>query len=130
VASVLPSGGALVDKVIAHPITQPDLAVVLRVLESLSMDGSAPFREMTAFRTKCFQSFPVSHVQRMTLSQVLLLFADASSACLAQLRLVGLLLLVHAKHVSFRCQIDPEVDREGEMVALLARLFEVLERVG
>lgn len=70
-ASVLPSGGALVDKVIAHPITQPDLVVVLRVLEGLSMDGSPPFREMTSFRTKCFQSFPVSHVQRMTLSQVL-----------------------------------------------------------
>jgi hypothetical protein len=45
--------------------------VVLRVLEGLSMDGSPPFREMTAFRTKCFQSFPVSHVQRMTLSQVI-----------------------------------------------------------
>ena len=69
--SVLPSGGPLLDKVVAHPITQPDLAVILRVLEGLSMDGSAPFREMTLFRTKCFQSFPVSHVQRMTLSQVI-----------------------------------------------------------
>lgn len=35
------------------------------------MDGSAPFPAMTAFRTSCFQSFPVTHVERMTLSQVL-----------------------------------------------------------
>lgn len=71
VSAVLPSGGALMDKVKSHPITQPDLGVILRVLENLSMDGSPPFRQMTAFQTSCFQSFPVTHVQRMTLSQVL-----------------------------------------------------------
>jgi hypothetical protein len=70
VSAVLPSGGALMDKVKSHPITQPDLGVILRVLENLSMDGSPPFRQMTAFQTSCFQSFPVTHVQRMTLSQV------------------------------------------------------------
>ena len=71
VEAVLPSGaGALLDKVRAHPITQPDLPVILRVLEALSMDGSPPFEQMTAFQRACFQSFPVSHAQRMTLSQV------------------------------------------------------------
>jgi hypothetical protein len=70
VRTVLPSGGPMLDKVVAHPITQPDLPVVLRVLEGLSMDGSAPFPQMTEFRKECFQSFPVTHVQRMTLSQV------------------------------------------------------------
>ena len=70
VDAVLPSGGALLDKVKAHPITQPDLPVILRVLETLSMDGSPPFREMTAFQGSCFQCFPVSHAQRMTLTQV------------------------------------------------------------
>ncbi len=70
VAAVLPSSGPLLDKVKAHPITQPDLAVILRVLENLSMDGSPPFQQMTAFQTSCFQCFPVTHVQRMTLSQV------------------------------------------------------------
>ena len=70
VSLVLPSGGPLLDKVKSHPITQPDLAVILRVLEGLSMDGSPPFRQMTAFQGSCFQSFPVTHVQRMTLSQV------------------------------------------------------------
>jgi hypothetical protein len=70
VGSLLPSGGALLDKVKSHPITQPDLPVILRVLENLSMDGSPPFRQMTAFQGSCFQSFPVTHVQRMTLSQV------------------------------------------------------------
>lgn len=71
VSLLLPSGGALLDKVKSHPITQPDLPVILRVLENLSMDGSPPFRQMTAFQGSCFQSFPVTHVQRMTLSQVL-----------------------------------------------------------
>jgi hypothetical protein len=70
VETVLPSGGPLIGKVMAHPITQPDLPVILRVIEGLSMDGSPPFPQMTAFRTACFQSFPVTHVQRMTLSQV------------------------------------------------------------
>lgn len=70
VEQVLPSGGSLCARVAAHPITQPDLQVILRVLEGLSMDGSAPFDKMTEFRKECFQSFPVSHVQRMTLSQV------------------------------------------------------------
>jgi len=70
VETVLPSGGPLLGKVMSHPITQPDLPVILRVIEGLSMDGSPPFVQMTAFRTACFQSFPVTHVQRMTLSQV------------------------------------------------------------
>ena len=69
--AVLPAGGQLLEKVRAHPITQPDLQVILRVLESLGMDGTPPFQQMTAFQTSCFQSFPVVHVQRMTLSQVL-----------------------------------------------------------
>jgi len=44
--------------------------VILQVLESLTMDGSPPFPHMTEFRTSCFKSYPVTHVQRMTLSQV------------------------------------------------------------
>ena len=67
---VLPSGGPVCVKVAAHPITQPDLPVLLRVIEGLSMDGTAPFSLLTEFRKECFQSFPVTHVQRMTLSQV------------------------------------------------------------
>lgn len=63
-------GGAVGDKVVAHPVTQPDLQVLLRVIERLSMDGSPPFEKMTEFRKECFASFPVTHVQRMTLSQV------------------------------------------------------------
>lgn len=70
VEAVLPAGGPLCSRVAAHPVTQPDLQVILRVLEGLSMDGSAPFEKMTEFRKACFQSFPVTHVQRMTLSQV------------------------------------------------------------
>jgi len=70
VDKVLPGGGQVLDKVRAHPITQPDLPVIIRVLESLGMDGVPPFPEMTMFRSQCFESFPVVHVQHMTLSQV------------------------------------------------------------
>ena len=73
VETVLPAGGPLCRKVASHPVTQPDLPVILRVLEGLSMDGSAPFDQMTEFRKACFLSFPVTAVQRMTLSQVLVL---------------------------------------------------------
>ena len=74
---VLPAGGALCKKVAEYPVTQPDLPVLLRVIEALSMDGSPPFHAMTEFRKACFQSFPVSHVQRMTLSQILQLYVAA-----------------------------------------------------
>jgi hypothetical protein len=77
VERILPAGGPLCVKVASHPITQPDLPVLLRVIEGLSMDGSAPFQEMTDFRRECFQSFPVTAVQRMTLSQVLQLYITA-----------------------------------------------------
>lgn len=77
VETVLPSGGALCSKVASHPVSQPDLHVILRVLERLSMDGSAPFEKMTEFRKECFQSFPVTAVQRMTLSQILQLYIAA-----------------------------------------------------
>ena len=77
VEAVLPSGGALCSRVAAHPVTQPDLQVILRVIEALSMDGSAPFEKMTEFRKECFQSFPVTAVQRMTLSQILQLYIAA-----------------------------------------------------
>lgn len=70
VEAVLPTGGALCSRVASFPVAQPDLPVILRVIERLSMDGSPPFKEMTDFRKECFQSFPVTHVQRMTLSQV------------------------------------------------------------
>ncbi len=80
VETILPSGGALCARVAAHPITQPDLPVILRVLEGLSMDGSAPFAQMTEFRKECFQSFPVVHVQRMTLSQILQLYVASYQA--------------------------------------------------
>ena len=80
VETVLPSGGALCARVAAHPVTQPDLQVILKVLEGLSMDGSAPFAQMTEFRKECFQSFPVTHVQRMTLSQILQLYVAAYQA--------------------------------------------------
>ena len=74
---MLPGGGPLCKRVAEHPITQPDLPVLLRVIEALSMDGSPPFKAMTEFRKECFSSFPISHVQRMTLSQILQLYTAA-----------------------------------------------------
>jgi hypothetical protein len=80
VETVLPGGGALCLRVSEHPIMQPDLPVLLRVIEGLSMDGSPPFQQMTDFRKECFGSFPVTHVQRMTLSQILQLYVAAYQA--------------------------------------------------
>jgi hypothetical protein len=80
VETVLPAGGPLCARVASHPVTQPDLQVILRVLEGLSMDGSAPFEKMTEFRKSCFQSFPVTAVQRMTLSQILQLYVASYQA--------------------------------------------------
>lgn len=80
IETVLPGGGALCRRVAEHPVTQPDLPVLVRVIERLSMDGSPPFGEMTEFRKACFQSFPVTHVQRMTLSQILQLYVAAYQA--------------------------------------------------
>lgn len=70
VEAVLTSGGALCSRVGAFPVGQPDVQVLCRVIERLSMDGSPPFKAMTDFRAECFGSFPVTHTQRMTLSQV------------------------------------------------------------
>lgn len=74
---VLVSAAPLLAKVAAHPITQPDVHVLIRVINDLSMDGRAPFPQMTEFRLRCFQSFPVIHVQRMTLTQILQLYVAA-----------------------------------------------------
>lgn len=74
---VLVSAAPLLAKVAAHPVTQPDLHVLSRVIDDLNMDGRAPFPEMTEFRLCCFQSFPVSHVQRMSLSEILRLYVIA-----------------------------------------------------
>jgi len=43
---ILSSSAPLLDKVAMHPITQPDLPVIIRVIENLSMNGSAPFTQV------------------------------------------------------------------------------------
>ncbi len=60
-----------------RPVTQPDANVLNWVIENLSMDGRPPFPEMMAFKAKCFGSFPVIYVQKMTLTQVLRLYIAA-----------------------------------------------------
>ena len=69
--------GQLLDKVAAHPVAVPDVEVIVRVIEGVSMDGMPPFVEMTEFRRLCFSGFPVSHVQRMPLAQILKLYVAA-----------------------------------------------------
>lgn len=77
IQAILPSGGPICDRIASHPVLQPDLPVILRVIEGLSMDGSPPFEMMTQFRKECFASFPVTFVQRLTLSQILQLYVAA-----------------------------------------------------
>jgi len=63
-----------------HPVLQADCEILHWVIENLSMDGRAPFKEMMAFKSRCFGSFPVVHVQRMTLTQILRLYVAAYQA--------------------------------------------------
>ena len=58
----------------------PDLNIINWVIENLSMDGRPPFPEMMAFKARCFGSFPVVFVQRLTLTQVLRLYVAAYQA--------------------------------------------------
>ena len=60
-----------------RPITQPDANVIHSVVNAMSMDGRPPFQEMMAFKARCFTSFPVVYVQRMTLTQILRLYVTA-----------------------------------------------------
>ena len=68
---VLPSAKGILTKIAQYPVTNPDLPVILKVISQLRMDGSAPFPELTDFKVKCFAALPGSHVQRMTLSEIL-----------------------------------------------------------
>ena len=63
-----------------RPVLQADCGILHWVIENLSMDGRAPFKEMMAFKGRCFASFPVVHVQRMTLTQILRLYVAAYQA--------------------------------------------------
>ena len=64
-------------RVLEHPVTQPDPAVIQGVIDSLSMDGRPPFPEMMAFKSRCFVSFPVVYTQKLTLTQILRLYVAA-----------------------------------------------------
>jgi len=72
---ILASAKGILAKIAQYPVTNPDLAVILKVISQLKMDGSAPFPELTDFKVKCFAALPVSHVQRMTLSEILQAYA-------------------------------------------------------
>lgn len=59
------------------PVQQADVAILNWVIDNMSMDGRPPFKEMMAFKARCFVSFPMVHVQQMTLTQVLRLYIAA-----------------------------------------------------
>lgn len=77
VAKVIKHTGELTGKLSQYPVCKPDQHIIGNVISLLSMDGKPPFAELIAFRSKCFSSFPVSQVQKMTLSQVLRLYTCA-----------------------------------------------------
>ena len=64
-------------RVQAHPVTQPDPSIIHGVIDTLTMDGRPPFAEMMAFKSKCFNSFPVVYTQKLTLTQILRLYVAA-----------------------------------------------------
>ena len=71
---VLPGNFPITQKVAEYPVTQPEVPHIIRVIESLSMDGRTPFAELNNFRSRCFTSFSVSHVEQMTFTQFLQLY--------------------------------------------------------
>jgi hypothetical protein len=73
VERLLPTKDAA-ERVQQKPVLQPDLNILNWVIEGMSMDGRAPFKEMMQFKGRCFGSFPVVYVQQMTLTQVLRLY--------------------------------------------------------
>ena len=68
------------EKVKQLPVLQADMGILNWVIENISMDGRPPFKEMMAFKARCFVSFPIVHVQQMTLTQVLRLYVSAYQA--------------------------------------------------
>ena len=75
--AVIHHKGDLSAHVSQYPVSKPDPAILTHVITGLAMDGKPPFEELLRFRTQCFRSFPVTHLQTMTLSQVLRLYACA-----------------------------------------------------
>jgi len=74
---VLPAADGILAKVAQYPVTNPDQPIILKVITQLRMDGSAPFPELTDFKVKCFAALPMSHVQRMTQSEILQAYVTA-----------------------------------------------------
>lgn len=74
---VAPGATMILGKVSEFPVTQPDVVVLIKVIENMSMEGKSPFNELNLFRSKCFQSFPSTHVQQMSLTQFLQLYITA-----------------------------------------------------
>jgi hypothetical protein len=68
------------EKVKQLPVLHADTEILTWVIDNLSMDGRPPFKEMMAFKARCFASFPVVRVQQMTLTQVLRLYVAAYQA--------------------------------------------------
>lgn len=71
---VAPGSNIIVAKVSDYAVNQPDVPVLIRVIENLTMEGRAPFGALNHFRAQCFQSFPISHVSKMTVTQFLHLY--------------------------------------------------------
>ena len=78
--SKLIQGREIEARVQERPVQQPDLNIINWVIDNLSMDGRPPFPEMMAFKARCFGSFPVVFVQKLTLTQVLRLYLAAYQA--------------------------------------------------
>ena len=77
ISTVIKHTGGLSEKISQYPVSKPDITIIGNVMAGLSMDGRPPFTELISFRSKCFRGFPVSQSQRMTLSQILRLYACA-----------------------------------------------------
>ena len=71
---ILPSSPQIIAKVIEYPIAQPDVPIMIRVIEGTSMEGRPPFYLLNLFKSRCFLSFAQSQVENMSYTQFLQLY--------------------------------------------------------
>lgn len=71
---IAPGSALITQKVSEYPVSSPEIPVLINVIKRISMEGQPPFAALNQFRSRCFQGFPISHVNRMTVTQFLHLY--------------------------------------------------------
>ena len=77
VAAFVPTKDELHSNLQAKQVQNPEQHIIGGVIDSLCMDGLPPFEALLEFKRSCFDSFPLSEVNKMNMTQFLRLYACA-----------------------------------------------------